>query len=333
VRPGAGEEPAGDAVLREPLHRAERVVAVAVGPARHDHRRARDPVVARPHRAMAPVGVVARVREPGQQPRLVLRDAGPPLLAPGRTEHRGHRRQRVHRRHVVAVVDEVEPPEQPTHLVDVVGVPVVRRVDRDDRLELLGSLARHLQGVEAAVGRAVHPDAAVAPGLRSEPREHLGEVPLLLDRVLVGGATTAAARASQVEAGHRVVVLVAEPDVLRAVGRGHVVLAVGQRLEDARLRPRRRIRQVERHGQEDPVAHRDPRVAARAHRRRRRRPLRLGDSAVGRLGHGRRPSPRARRTSSTRSASIVRPATPVTSWAASIEASTASSLASTTASK
>ena len=43
------------------------------------------------------------------------------------------------------------------------------------------------------------PDVAVAPRLRRQPGDDLGEVALLLLGVLVGGPTAAAARAPQVE--------------------------------------------------------------------------------------------------------------------------------------
>ena len=60
---------------RQRLERAEGVVAVAVGPAGHEHRRALDPVVAGPDRALPPVRPVVLLLEPAEKPRLGPFDA------------------------------------------------------------------------------------------------------------------------------------------------------------------------------------------------------------------------------------------------------------------
>ena len=85
ARPAAGTAYPAAA---ERLDGAEGVVAVAVGPAGHDHRRAlrsgRSRAVARPDRPVPPVRPVAVLAQPGQHPRLVGLQAPLPLLAPVR---------------------------------------------------------------------------------------------------------------------------------------------------------------------------------------------------------------------------------------------------------
>ena len=76
VAPRPEQQPVRRAVLAQRLHGAERVVAVAVGPAADQHRRALDPVVRRPHRAVPPVRRVALLLQPAQQPRLAARRPG-----------------------------------------------------------------------------------------------------------------------------------------------------------------------------------------------------------------------------------------------------------------
>ncbi len=138
---GAGLPP------RQRLDRAEGVVAVAVGPARDDHHRAVDAVVAvavavGADRAVPPVGAVAVLAQPGQHPGLVGLEA--PRATPRATSSphtAGTGRQHAHRRHVVAVVDEVDQPQRAAAPVHVVGPPVVAGVDRADRLERRRPLA------------------------------------------------------------------------------------------------------------------------------------------------------------------------------------------------
>ena len=112
-----GPAAAATAPSRSTLDRAERVVAVPVGPAGDEHRRARDALVPGAVRARAGS---SRGATSGHRPgrasqssshgwRLV--DAPPPLVTPAVAAHRRHRRQRVHRDHVERVVDEVDRPE------------------------------------------------------------------------------------------------------------------------------------------------------------------------------------------------------------------------------
>ena len=265
VRPRAGEQPVGRALGREPRHGPERVVAVAVGPARHDHRRDPDPLVPRgrpaePYRPVVPVVAVGRLAEPGQHPRLVRVEPPLPLLLPVVPPDGRHGRQHVHRRHVVVVVDEVDQPQGRTAPVHVVGPAVVGGVDRADRLELRRLLAGHLERVEAGVRRPPHADLPVAPVLGGQPAHHLGQVALLVRLVLVERVTARRPGAAQVEPAHGVPVLVAQPLVRRGVGRRQVVLAVGQRLHQARLRPWMfaRVRQVQGRGELHAVRHQDP---------------------------------------------------------------------------
>ncbi len=254
VRPRPGQHPERHPGLAERGDGAERVVAVAVGPARHQHHRAGDPVVAvgagpGAHRPVPPVGAVTVLAQPGQHPRLVRLDAPQPLLAPAVAPHRGHGRQHAHRRHVVAVVDEVDQPQRAAAPVHVVGPPVVAGVDPAHRLQRRRPLAGELEGVEAGVRRAPHAHPAVAPGLVGQPGDHLDEVALLGLGVLVRGVARRRAGAPQVDPAHGVPVLVAQRSVGLGVRRRQVVLAVGERLEQARLRALRRIGEVQRRGE------------------------------------------------------------------------------------
>ena len=267
VRPRAGEQPVRGALRGEPGHRPEGAVAVAVGPAGHQHRRHLDPLVAgvvgvEADRAVRPVGAVPRLAQPGEHPGFVRLEPASPLGLPALAPDGRHRRQHVHRRHVVVVVDLVDQPERAAAPVHVVGPPVVGGVDRADRLERRRPLAGHLEGVEAGVRRAPHAHLAVAPVLGRQPGDHLGEVALLGRLVLVERVAARRAGATQVEAAHGVPVLVAQPLVGGGVGRREVVLPVGQRLEEARLR-RLGVGQVQRRGQRDPVRHRDPHLGRR----------------------------------------------------------------------
>ncbi len=157
--------------------------------------------------------------------------------------------------------------------------------------------------VEAGVRRAEDPDLAVAPLLRGEPGDHLDQVGLLLGRVLVGRVARRRPRPAQVEPADGEAVLVAEVLVAGGVRRGEVVLAIGQRLQQARLRAGRRVGQVQRRGQLDAVSHRDPD-----------------------LGHD-----SSSRTSGECRDSLVLPSRPTVVGAVNIEFRTASSAASTTA--
>ena len=221
---------------RERLEAAEDDVRVAVGPAGHDHRRAGDPVVVRPHRAVPPVRPVDLLLDPAQQPRLGVVDPPLPLLAPAGAEHRRHRRQRVAGDHVELVVDQVDRLERATHVVDVVVVAVVRGVDRHDRVECRRAQAGDLERVEARPGRAVHPDAAVRPLLLRQPRDHLADVVELGRRVLVGRDPFGRAGPADVEPADREAALLAEALVLRRVGRREVVHPVRERLDHDRCR-------------------------------------------------------------------------------------------------
>ena len=265
VRPRAGEQPVRRPLGRELRHGPERVVAVAVGPARHDHRRDPDPLVPRgrpaePDRPVVPVVAVGRLAEPGQHPRLVRVEPALPLLLPVVPPDGRHGRQHVHRRHVVVVVDEVDQPQSGAAPVHVVGPSVVGGVDRADRLELRRLLAGHLERVEAGVRRPPHADLAVAPVLGGQPAHHLGQVALLVRLVLVQRVAARRPGAAQVEPAHGVPVLVAQPLVGRGVGRRQVVLAVGQGLHQARLRPWMfaRVREVQGRGELHAVRHQDP---------------------------------------------------------------------------
>ena len=261
VRPRPGQQPVRHAVRRQRGDGAEGVVAVAVGPPRDEHHRAGDPLVARggavqPDRSAPPVVPVHPLPQPGQHPGLVGLETPLPLPAPVRAPHRGHGRQHAHRGHVVAVVDEVDQPQRAAAVVHVVGPPVVAGVDRADGLQCGRSLAGELEGVEAGVRRAEHADVAVAPVLVGQPRDHLDEVALLGRGVLVGRVAARGAGAAQVEPAHGVRVLVAELLVAGGVGRGEVVLAVGQRLQQAGLRAQRRVGQEQGRGELDPVGDR-----------------------------------------------------------------------------
>ena len=241
VGPRPGEQPVRRSLRRQPLDGPEGVVAVAVGPARHDHRRHLDPLVpdgrpAEPHRPVVPVLTMRGLAQPGEHPRLVGLEPAQPLLLPPVSPDGRHGRQHVHRGHVVVVVDEIDQPKRTAAPVHVIGPAVVGGVDRADRLQLRRSLAGHLQRVEPGVRRAPHADLPVAPLLRGQPGHHLGEVALLVGLVLVERVAARRPGAAQVEPAHGVPMAVAEPLVGGRVRRGQVVLAVGQRLEQARLR-------------------------------------------------------------------------------------------------
>ena len=273
VRPGAGEQSRGRA---KALDRAEGRVAIAIGPSGDDHRGNVDAVVALPigaksHRAMPPVGIVVRVTHPDELPGLMLIDAAQPLRAPVMTfgmirgPDLGHGRECAHGCHVGAVVDLIDPLEGTAHVVDVVGVAIIGRVDRDDRPQMRWTLASELEGVESAVRRAKHADVAVAPRLRSQPGNRLGEIALLCLRVFVRRAPTTAARATHVDARDREAEVIAEALILRAPAGSHVVLAIGQRLEDAGSR--RGVGDEERDAQMLPVRQRDGRADHRSNPR------------------------------------------------------------------
>ncbi len=209
VGPRAGQQSVRDAVLGQGSHGPERVVAVAVGPPGHEHRRDVDPLVARavraqPHRAAAPVVAVRVLAQPGQHPGLVLLQPAPPLVLPTVSPDRGDGWQHAHRGHVVAVVHEIDQPQRPAAPVDIVGPPVVAGVDREHRAQRRGVLARDLQRVEAGVRRAEHPDPARAPFLVGQPGDHLDQVGLLLGWVLVGRVARRRAGAAHVEPAHGV---------------------------------------------------------------------------------------------------------------------------------
>ena len=107
VRPRAGQQAMRYAVPAELGDGAEGVVAVAVGPARDDHHRTLDPLVApgrasQPHGSVVPVGAVTVLPQPGQHPRLAGLQAPQPLVVPPFAPDRRHGRQDAHRRHVVA---------------------------------------------------------------------------------------------------------------------------------------------------------------------------------------------------------------------------------------
>ena len=272
VHPRSGEQPVRHARLAQRRDGAERVVAVAVGPAGDQHHRALDPVVAvalavGPQGAVPPVGTVAVLAQPGEQPRLDRLEPAAPLVAPAVAPDLRHRRQHRHRRHVVVVVDEVDHPQRAAAPVHVVGPPVVAGVDRADGLERRRPLGGDLQRVEAGVRRAPHADVAVAPVLVGQPRDHRDQVGLLGLRVLVRGVAGRRAGAADVDPAHGVPELVAEPPVALGVRRRQVVLAIGQRLQQARLRPAVVVGEEERGCQLDPVRHGDADLGLSCHAR------------------------------------------------------------------
>ena len=228
VAPGA-EDDAFRA--REGLEAAERDVRVPVGPAGHDHRRANDPVVPRPDRAVTPVGPVGLLLEPAQQPRVDVVHASCPFLPPAFTEDGGHRGKSIAGDHVEHPVDEVNSLEGAAHVVDVVGVAVVGGVDGGDGTERRWAQARNLERAESRPRGAVHADPPVRPLLLGKPGDHLADVVVLLGRVLVGGEAARRAGAPDVEAADDEATLLAEPLVLGGVGGGEVVHPVGESLE------------------------------------------------------------------------------------------------------
>ena len=257
VAPGPEQQPGR---RLEPLQHPEGAVAVAVGPAGDQHRRAGDPLVARPQRALTPVRPVGLLLQPPQQPRLQALDPLAPPLPPVRPGDRRDRRQGVQGDHVQRVVDQVEQLHRPAGVVHVVGVAVVTGVDGDDRLQRRWPLGRHLERVEPRVAGPVHPDRPGRPRLVGQPPDHPAQVGLLARRVLVGGHPLRRPRPPQVHPGHRVPVLPAQPLVLRPVRRGGVILPIRQRLQHHRRRSPllRPLRQVQAHRQPHPVLHRDP---------------------------------------------------------------------------
>jgi hypothetical protein len=170
------------------------------------------------------------------------------------------RRQRVQGDHVQRVVDQVEQLHRPAGVVHVVGVTVVAGVDGDDRLQRRRPLGRHQERVEPRVAGPIHPDRPGRPRPPGQPTDHLAQIGLLARRVLVGGHPLRGPRPPQVDPGHRVPVLAAQPLVLRPVGRGGVVLAVRQRLQHHRRRPPglHRLGQEQAGRKPNPVLHRDP---------------------------------------------------------------------------
>ena len=184
-----------------------------------------------------------RMAHPDELPGLVLIDSPQPLRAPVRIvsatrlfPHLGHGRERAHRRHVGAVVNLVDPLQGTAHVVHVIGEAIIGGVDRDDRTQLRGALARELEGVEPAVRRTKHADAPGAPGLCGEPGDGLREVTLLRLGIFIRRATAAAAGAAHIDARDGIPELGGEALILRSPTRGHIVLAIGQCLEDARRR-------------------------------------------------------------------------------------------------
>ena len=240
---------------RQALERAERVVAVPVGPAGDDHRGTRDRLVVDAERAMPPVVVEALVLEPREHPRLRALEAARPLLAPTLAVDRRRRGQRVARDHVARVVDLVELLHDAALEVHVVAEPVVGRVDRDDRLQCGRAFHRDLDAVEPGVGVAVHPDRTERPRPGREPVDHRGHVGAFDRRVLVGRDAFARAGAANVDAAHHVAGL-GEAPVLAARAPGDVVLAVGERLEHGRPRPLAHGH-VDGRGEPDAVGHLD----------------------------------------------------------------------------
>jgi hypothetical protein len=181
VHPRTGQQAPRLPVALELFDHAERVVAIAVGPSDDQHRGGRDAFVTvtvgtQPDRPPAPHRRVERAGDPVDHPRRRFVDPPSPLVAPAVAEHRRHRRQGVHRDHVERVVDQVELPEHAAAVVHVVGVAVVGGIRGDDRLQCRYTVCRHVQGVEAGVRRAEHPDLAVRPGLPGKPFDRGAEV-------------------------------------------------------------------------------------------------------------------------------------------------------------
>jgi hypothetical protein len=146
-----------------------------------------------------------------------------------------------------------------------------------------GPARRHLQGIEAAPGDAEHADRAAAPGLASEPGDHLQCIVLLLLHVFVRDQPVAVAGAPDVDARTGIAVA-GEVVVHGIVAQPHgIALAIGQ------------IFQQRRHGIAcgilgQPQARRQPRAVGE------RNPFVLDDAdgagKFGDHGHARRRSSR-----------------------------------------
>ena len=257
------------------LERPKRVVAVAVGPAGDDHRRARDAPVPRPERPVAPVGAVQLLLEPAQEPRLRTLDPPQPLVAPAVAEHCRNGREDGQRGHVQDVVDEVDGTQRAARVMDVVRVAVVGGVNGADRAERGRPFDGELDGVEAGVRRPVHADPPCAPVLRGEPGDDLGEVGLLPRRVLVLCEALRGPGTAEIHPRDRESPFVAEPLVLGRIGRCQVVHPVRERLE----KRRRRLLVGEPEPSREPhaVGERDP-GAAMLHRAHPRERSRIGPS-------------------------------------------------------
>ncbi len=216
---------------RRCCHPAQRDVLVAVGPAADEHGRGLDGAVVLAERALLPVVRVRLLAQLVEHPRLRLSHPQPPLLTPAVPVDPRHGREHVLEEHVERPVGVVELLQRPAEVVDVVGVPVVRGEDRADRLQRGRPAHGGRERVEPTPRRPVHPDVAVRPSLRGEPRDRGLEVVELLRRVLALRDALGRAGAADVEATHRVPELTRETLVLAGVVRREVVLAVGEGLE------------------------------------------------------------------------------------------------------
>src|SRR5579883_70462 len=186
---------------------------------------------------------------------MLLPDSEPPL-----PHELGPRRQHVasgHRQAIGAHV--VEHLHGAAFVVAVVGVAIVGEVHGADGLERRRPVHGHLQGVEAAIGRAEHAHVAVAPGLLGHPGDGCHAIELLLRAVFVQRRALRVAAAAHVEARRR------DPALGKVVMDGEIspiaiALAVGIIVEHDG-EPARRIGPEEIGGQRNPVGHRDAHAA------------------------------------------------------------------------
>ena len=198
----------------ELLERPQRVVAIPVGPAGHDHRRAAIRSYSRSERALAPVGPSSLFLEPPQQPRLrpstrsrpPSRHPAPAIAGTGgralrATMYAGSRPGRV-----------ASTPRRCSARRRCTG----RRWRRSAMIAFSagGRSARHLDRIEPRVAGPVHPDRPVDHGCSPASRSP-AQVGRSLGRVLVGRHPLRRPRPTQVDPGHRIPVLGAQPFVLR----------------------------------------------------------------------------------------------------------------------
>ncbi len=121
-------------------------------------------------------------------------------------------------------------------MVDVVLISVLGRAHRNHSFQGVWRIGAGLKARRTAPGRAEHANASVAPGLLSNPADHMAGVGQFVGRIHVCHQPFTVTGAAHVNAQTGIAVRGQERMIALIAGAHHVTFAIGNNLKDRRHR-------------------------------------------------------------------------------------------------